>query len=38
MVWVAMSANGMFKPIFVEPKAKINANYYQEKILKPFFK
>lgn len=38
MVWVAMSANGLSQPLFVEPGAKINAVYYQEKILKPFFR
>ena len=37
MVWVAMSANGLSRPLFVEPGAKINAEYYQEKILKPLF-
>lgn len=33
-----MSANGMTKPLFVEKGAKINSNYYVEKVLKPFIK
>ena len=37
MVWAALSANGVSRPIFIEPGAKINATYYQEKVLKPFF-
>ena len=37
MVWVGISANGVSRPIFIEPGAKINAIYYQEKVLRPFF-
>lgn len=36
MVWVGMSANGLTRPIFCEPGAKVNANYYITNILKPF--
>ena len=38
MVWVAFSATGFFKPIFVEPGAKINADYYCKKVIEPFAK
>jgi hypothetical protein len=38
MVWVGMSHRGLTKPIFVKPKAKINAEYYQHHILTPFLK
>ena len=38
MVWIAFCAFGFLKPIFVEPKAKVNANYYIENILKPMSK
>lgn len=38
MVWIAFSADGFFKPIFVEPGAKINSDYYCKKVLKPFHK
>lgn len=37
MVWVAMSASGVSRPLFIEPGAKINAEYYQQKVLRPFF-
>ncbi|GBM42626.1 hypothetical protein AVEN_148953-1 [Araneus ventricosus] len=32
------SANGVTKPRFVQPGAKINSEYYIQKILKPFLK
>lgn len=35
---MAISHKGIFKPIFVEPGVKINANYYINKVLKPFLK
>ena len=38
MVWVAISANGVSRPLFIEPGAKINAIYYQTRVLEPFFK
>ncbi|GBN64122.1 hypothetical protein AVEN_226980-1 [Araneus ventricosus] len=38
MVWMGISANGVTKPRFVTPGAKINSDYYIEKILKPFLK
>lgn len=38
MVWAAISSKGIFKPIFVEPGAKINASYYISNVLKPFIK
>lgn len=37
MVWAAISSRGIFKPIFVSPGAKINADYYIKEVLKPFF-
>lgn len=37
MVWVGISAHGVSKPYFIEPGAKINAAYYQTKVLEPFF-
>ena len=37
MVWVAISADGVSRPLFIEPGAKINAKYYQDKVLAPFF-
>ncbi len=37
MVWVAISARGISRPLFIEPGAKINAVYYQQKVLRPFF-
>ncbi|GBN98608.1 hypothetical protein AVEN_14864-1 [Araneus ventricosus] len=36
MVWMGFSANGVTKPRFVQPGAKINSEHYIEKILKPF--
>jgi hypothetical protein len=36
MVWLAISANGVTKPFFVEPGAKINRKYYINKVLRPF--
>ena len=36
MVWVAFDCTGFFPPIFIEPKAKINADYYISNILTPF--
>ncbi|GBL91682.1 hypothetical protein AVEN_71333-1 [Araneus ventricosus] len=38
MVWMGISANGVTKPRFVQPGAKINSKYYIQKILKPFLK
>ncbi|GBN10623.1 hypothetical protein AVEN_238466-1 [Araneus ventricosus] len=38
MVWMGISANGVTKPRFVQPGAKINSEYYIQKILKPFIK
>ena len=38
MVWAAISARGPIGPIFVEPGAKINQDYYIEAILKPMIK
>jgi [histone H3]-lysine36 N-dimethyltransferase SETMAR len=38
MVFAGISSKGPSKPIFVKPGAKINANYYINKVLKPFFK
>jgi len=38
MVWVAFSADHVFKPIFVKAGAKIDSKYYCKKIIKPFFK
>ncbi|GBN45482.1 hypothetical protein AVEN_201312-1 [Araneus ventricosus] len=38
MVWMGISANGVTKPRFVQPGAKINSEYYIQKILKPFLK
>ena len=35
MVWAAFCARGVIGPIFVEPGAKINTEYYIQKILKP---
>lgn len=37
MVWVAISANGVSRPFFIDPGAKINAAYYQTSVLEPFF-
>lgn len=38
MVWMAISARRVFKPIFVNMGAKINKKYYIARVLKPFFK
>ncbi|GBM62280.1 hypothetical protein AVEN_264141-1 [Araneus ventricosus] len=38
MVWMGISANGVTKPWFVQPGARINSEYYIQKILKPFRK
>lgn len=38
MVWMGISAHGVTKPRFVKPGAKINSEYYIQKILKPFLK
>jgi hypothetical protein len=38
MVWAAVSARGKSSLIFVDTKAKVNADYYVPNILKPFFK
>ncbi len=38
MVWLAISANGVTKPFFVKPGAKINWRYYINKVLRPFLK
>ncbi|GBN46408.1 hypothetical protein AVEN_5621-1 [Araneus ventricosus] len=36
MVWMGISANGVIRPRFVQPGAKINSVYYIQKILNPF--
>lgn len=38
MVWAAISYRGSMGPIFVEPGAKINQDYYIEAILTPMIK
>ncbi|GBM61699.1 hypothetical protein AVEN_57129-1 [Araneus ventricosus] len=38
MVWMGIAANGVTKPRFVQPRDKINSEYYIQKILKPFLK
>lgn len=38
MAFVGISSWGPSKVIFVEPKVKISADYYVNKVLKPFFK
>lgn len=38
MVWVAISADGVSRPLFIRPGAKIDATYYQKNVLQPFFK
>ena len=38
MVWIAFSADGFFKPIFIEEGAKINSLYYCKKVIEPFHK
>lgn len=37
MVWVGFSANGISKPLFIDPGAKISAEYYKTRVLEPFF-
>lgn len=37
MVWMAISSKGISKPYFIDQGAKINANYYISKVLRPFF-
>jgi [histone H3]-lysine36 N-dimethyltransferase SETMAR len=37
MVWLAISAAGVSRPLFIQPGAKINATYYQDQVLEPFF-
>lgn len=38
MVWIAFDWDGFFSPIFVDPKAKVNSEYYIENILTPFLR
>ncbi|GBL78480.1 hypothetical protein AVEN_42964-1 [Araneus ventricosus] len=38
MVWMGISVSGVTKPRFVQAGAKINSEYYIQKILKPFLK
>ncbi|GBM75427.1 hypothetical protein AVEN_188783-1 [Araneus ventricosus] len=38
MVWMGIPVNGVTKPRFVQPGAKINSEYYIQKILKHFLK
>ncbi|XP_071043347.1 uncharacterized protein [Parasteatoda tepidariorum] len=38
MVWMGISAHGVTKPRFVKPEAKLNSEYYTQKILTPFLK
>ncbi|GFW18143.1 uncharacterized protein TNCV_4006831 [Trichonephila clavipes] len=38
MVWTEMSPQGLTKPSFVEPNFKIDAKYYQNKVLKHLIK
>ncbi|GBO07073.1 hypothetical protein AVEN_207910-1 [Araneus ventricosus] len=38
IVWMGISANGVNKPRFVQPGAKMNSEYYMQKILKPYLK
>ncbi|XP_071041955.1 low-density lipoprotein receptor-related protein 1B [Parasteatoda tepidariorum] len=38
IIWMGISAHGVTKPRFVKPGAKINSEYYIQKILKPFLK
>ncbi|GBM26692.1 hypothetical protein AVEN_124986-1 [Araneus ventricosus] len=38
MVWMGISASGVTKPRSVQPGAKIDSEYYIQKILKPFLK
>jgi len=38
MVWAAICCAGKSKLWFIEPGCKINAEYYSQKVLKPFIK
>ncbi|GBL72060.1 hypothetical protein AVEN_115076-1 [Araneus ventricosus] len=38
MVWMGISPNVVTKPRFVQPGAKINSEYYIQKILSPFLR
>ncbi|GBM22762.1 hypothetical protein AVEN_196126-1 [Araneus ventricosus] len=38
MVWMGISANSATKPRFVQPGAKLNSEYFIQKILKSFLK
>ncbi|RWS02895.1 uncharacterized protein B4U80_03395 [Leptotrombidium deliense] len=38
MVWCGICAHGALKPIFVESGVQINAQYYINHVLKPFFR
>nr|XP_042895080.1 uncharacterized protein LOC122268797 [Parasteatoda tepidariorum] len=38
MVWMGISVQGVTKPRFVKPGAKINSEYYIQKTFKPFLK
>ncbi|GFW86582.1 hypothetical protein TNCV_4333661 [Trichonephila clavipes] len=38
MVWTEMSSQGLTKLFFVEPNFKIDAKYYQNKVLKHLIK
>ncbi|GBM74569.1 hypothetical protein AVEN_151021-1 [Araneus ventricosus] len=38
IVWMRIAANYVTKPWFVQPGAKLNFEYYIQKILKPFLK
>ena len=38
MVWVAMSANGLSRPLFIDSNVKINHQVYIDKVLKPFIR
>ncbi|GBM41386.1 hypothetical protein AVEN_62680-1 [Araneus ventricosus] len=38
IICMGISTNGVTKPRFVQPGAKINSEYYIQKILKPFLK
>ena len=38
MVWIGFSADGFFKPIFIEPEAKINSSYYCSRVIEPWYR
>ena len=38
MVWIGISYNGITRPRFVKPGAKVNAKCYISKVLKPFLR